>query len=171
MEDSNNPQNSSIRRAQDDAEPAEASKFLEDLQKASQEIEADIQKKKPVSRPQPNYNPPKGWVVEKDYNPPATLPPEGRAPKTGLEEVKVENEILARDWLKEITNERQKLEQAYKEAENLRRKIQQKLDRMKNLEINFSKVKNELTHFQQIKKENQTFLEEIKNMLKNQNEH
>ena len=139
MENPPNPQNS---------------KFLEDLQKASEEIEVGFQRKKPISRP--DSSPLKEQVPEKA--------------KTDLAEVKVEDEILARDWLKEITNERQKLEQAYKEAENLRRKIQQRLDRMRNLETNFSKVKNELAHFPQIKKENQAFLEEIKNMLKNQNE-
>jgi uncharacterized protein YbaP (TraB family) len=56
MEDSTNREDSSVRRAQDDAELAEASKFIEDLQKASEEIEADIQRKKPISHPEPDYN-------------------------------------------------------------------------------------------------------------------
>ena len=159
MEDSTNPENL---------------KFLGDLQKASEEIEADIRKKRPISRSQPpTVPPPKEQAPEKDYKPPTTLPARGGAPKTGLgeaEEVKVENEILTRDWISEIIAERQKFEKVYGEIESLRRKTQQRLERIKNLEANFSRVKNELTHFQQLKKENQAFLEEIKNMLKKENE-
>ncbi len=69
MEDPTNPENSSIRRVQDGAEPAEASTFIEDLQKASQELEADIQRKKPISHPEPGYNlstPPQKHVPVKE---------------------------------------------------------------------------------------------------------
>ena len=151
MEEPTNPKNSSIRHTQDDTELVEASNFIEDLQKASQEIKVGFQKKKPVS-PSPAQ---KQRQISEE--------------KIDQEEVKVENEILAKDWLREITDERQKLEEVYQQAESLRRKIQQRLDRIKNLEASFSRVKNELAHFQQIKKENQAFLEEIKNILLDRN--
>lgn len=161
--------------------PEESSPLIEALKKAGEELKETEKTatSRKVSKPKEpslkDYNPPttRGARVEREGGGGVGVPPKGRAPekeKTDLAEVKVENEILSQDWLKEITNERQKLEQAYKEVENLRREIQQRLDRMRNLEANFSRVKNELTHFQQIKKENQAFLEEIKNILRKEDE-
>lgn len=126
------------------------SPFIEELKKAGEEI-------KKAGRTVP----PK---VGKPSNP---LEVEEKE-KTDLEELRGEKEIISLDWQKEIINERQKLEKAYQEVEGLRRKIQQRLDRIRRLEADFTRVKNEISHFQQTQKGNQAFLEEIKNILKNE---
>lgn len=107
----------------------------------------------------------KADISQKVSKPEETPPKEEKEKKTS-EEVKIESEILSQDWQEEIKNERQKLEKVYREVEDLRRKIQRRLDRIKRLEVEFLRVRNELTHFDQIKKEDQILLEEINKYFK-----
>ena len=71
------------------------------------------------------------------------------------------------DWLKEISDERQRLEKIYKEIENRQRKVQERLAIVKELEEQSQRINKELKDLQQkivlVKKENNTIFYQIKN--------
>ena len=133
MEDPTNSdsENSSIRRSQDDAEPAEASTFIEDLQEASQEIEADIQREKTISHPQPDYNlstPPQKHVPVKEE-----IKESPSSPEKGFDrDLAIQAE--------EVAKEKKRLEEIQKNLEKNQKMVAEYIQELTVLQEEISKV-------------------------------
>ena len=78
-----------------------------------------------------------------------------------------EDWLSHQDWLKEISDERQRLEKIYKEIENRQKKVQERLAIVKEIEDQGQRINKELKDLQQkivlVKKENNTIIYQIKN--------
>ena len=119
------------RSPQDDAEPAEASTFIEDLQKATQELEADIQREKTISHPQPDYN--------------LSTPPQKHIPVK--EEVKESFRSSERGFDRELTiqaeevaEEKKRLEEIQKNLEKEQKMVAEYIQELTVLQGEISKV-------------------------------